>query len=151
MPEKSLTRDGSVGSAIEELVPELVVRATEARAHAYAPYSRFRVGAAVLGQDGRVAAGANVENASYGLTMCAERVALFGAISQGSPGIVALALSAEPAVWPCGACLQVLAEFARPDCAVVISEGGRVVARSTLGALLPHAFGAAFLRDGHRG
>ncbi|MGI6209054.1 MAG: cytidine deaminase, partial [Anaerolineae bacterium] len=117
---------------------------------AYAPYSRFLVGAAVLGEDGKVTAGCNVENASYGLTVCAERTAVFGLVCQGTSSVVALALCSEPAVWPCGACLQVLAEFAQPDCLILICEDGRIVARATLGELLPRAFVGGFLRD-HQG
>ncbi len=89
-------------------------------------------------------AGCNVENASYGLTMCAERVALFKAVCAGSRRQVAIAVSAEPAAWPCGACRQVLAEFAEPDCLVIVAEGGREVARTTVADLLPNAFSTVF-------
>jgi cytidine deaminase len=120
--------------------------AREARDRAYAPYSGFQVGAALLTDDGRIFAGANVENASYGLSMCAERAAVFHAVAEGVRGIRAVAVSAsndEP-TWPCGGCRQVLHEFG-PDM-VVISEGrgGRREERR-LAELLPLAFGPADL------
>jgi cytidine deaminase len=120
----------------------LVAAASEARERAYAPYSGFQVGAALLTDDGSRFTGANVENASYGLSMCAERTAVFHAAAQGVRRLQAVAVVAsndEP-TWPCGACRQVLYEFG-PDL-VVISEGkgGRREERS-LGELLPEAFG----------
>ncbi|BAA80023.2 cytidine deaminase [Aeropyrum pernix K1] len=122
---------------------DLVGAAVEQAGRAYAPYSRFRVGAAVRTSDGRVYGGCNVENSSYGLTVCAERTAVFKAVSEGSRGVVEVAVYAadsdEP-VPPCGACLQVLSEFARGDPRVyMISRTGRIrVAR--LSQLLPMAF-----------
>ena len=123
-----------------------MVAAREARERAYAPYSRFLVGAALLADDGGVIRGSNVENASYGLSMCAERTAVFHAAAEGARGLRAVAVSAsndEP-TWPCGACRQVLREFG-PDM-VVISEGlgGRREERK-LTELLPLAFGPADL------
>jgi cytidine deaminase len=120
----------------------LVAAAGEARERAYVPYSGFQVGAALLTDDGSRFTGANVENASYGLSMCAERTAVFHAAAQGVRRLQAVAVVAsndEP-TWPCGACRQVLYEFG-PDL-VVISEGkgGRREERS-LGELLPEAFG----------
>jgi cytidine deaminase len=120
----------------------LVAAAHEARDRAYAPYSGFQVGAALLTDDGSRFTGANVENASYGLSMCAERTAVFHAVAQGVRRLQAVAVVAsndEP-TWPCGACRQVLYEFG-PDL-VLISEGkgGRREERS-LGELLPEAFG----------
>jgi cytidine deaminase len=93
---------------------ELAVRAAEARERAYAPYSGFKVGAAVLTADGSVFTGCNVENASYGLTVCAERVAVMTAIAAGAKDIVKIAVvtSNSPPLAPCGACRQVLVEFA---------------------------------------
>jgi cytidine deaminase len=119
---------------------ELVRAAAAVREHAYAPYSRFHVGAAVLTDDGRTFSGANVENASYGLTVCAERAAIFSAVAAGARRILALAVSAVPAAFPCGACRQVLAEFADPSCPVVVCEGERIECVVTLGELLPCAF-----------
>jgi cytidine deaminase len=127
-------------------VASLRAAAREARERAYAPYSGFQVGAALLTDDGRTFTGANVENASYGLSMCAERTAVFHAVAEGARGLRAVAVSAtgdEP-TWPCGACRQVLHEFG-PDM-VVISEGlgGRTEERK-LTELLPLAFGPADL------
>jgi cytidine deaminase len=127
-------------------VEALLAAAREARDRAYAPYSGFQVGAALLADDGRVVPGSNVENASYGLSMCAERTAAFRAASEGVRRLEAVAVVAsndEP-TWPCGACRQVLFEFG-PHM-VVISEGlgGRREER-TLAELLPDAFGPADL------
>ncbi|MCS7216520.1 MAG: cytidine deaminase [Candidatus Bipolaricaulota bacterium] len=121
---------------------ELVRRAVEARARAYAPYSGFAVGAALLAKDGRVFTGCNVENASYGLTVCAERVALFKAVSEGAREFVALAVAcgAGPCA-PCGACRQALYEFA-PDLLLILADGeGRAWRTARLAELLPHGFG----------
>ncbi len=123
-----------------------MAEARAARDRAYAPYSRFHVGAALLADDGRIMPGANVENASYGLSMCAERTAVFRAASEGARRLVAVAVAAsnEEPTWPCGACRQVLWEFG-PDM-IVVSEGagGRREERR-LADLLPDAFGPADL------
>jgi cytidine deaminase len=126
---------------------ELIEEAVKARERAYAPYSGFPVGAALLAVDGRVFTGSNVENASYGLTMCAERVALFKAVSEGAREFTAIAISCgEGACAPCGACRQVLSEFA-PDLLVIMTDGeGKKVRRGTLSALLPLSFGPKELR-----
>ena len=130
----------------DEVRDLLVQAAREAARQAYCPYSNYRVGAAVLSGDGQVYTGCNVENASYGLTMCAERVAVFKATSHGCRAFAALAVAggsgANPAS-PCGACRQVLAEFAAAETPVFIAplrKGGHVTG-TTLGALLPMAFG----------
>ena len=120
---------------------ELVSVARETAEKAYAPYSRLRVGAALEGRSGRVYVGCNVENASFGLTICAERVALFEAIAQGEREFTRLAVATPdaPPLAPCGACRQVLAEFARD--LPIHSAGSRDRARGfTLAELLPYAF-----------
>ncbi len=124
---------------------QLVEAARAVAAHAFAPYSRYRVGAAVATSTGEIVTGANVENASYGLSMCAERSAVFAAVSRGlvspSAPIAAVCVHAPagPLPWPCGACRQVLAEFAPPSLDVLM-DGADGTARITLGELLPHAF-----------
>ncbi len=101
---------------------KLLAAAAAARARAYAPYSRFAVGAAALGNDGRIYAGVNVENASYGLSLCAERAAVAAAVAGGASEILAVAVIADRPVPPCGACLQVIAEFG--SAATVVWGGG---------------------------
>jgi cytidine deaminase len=130
------------GIALEPLVEA----AQAARANAYAPYSEYRVGAALLTRSGRIYAGCNVENATYGATSCAERSAIAAMIVAGDRAPVACAVvTAGPSPGaPCGICRQVLAEFARDMKLVLVAEndGGRIIARKTarLAALLPHAF-----------
>lgn len=122
---------------------QLLDAAREAAAHAYAPYSKFRVGAALLFDDGSVVTGCNVENVSYGLTSCAERNALFRAVCEHGPNrkIVAVAvtnLNGEPSP-PCGACRQVLAEFAAHDAQIHFSGSNGVETRP-LKEMLPFQF-----------
>jgi len=126
----------------------LLSKAAEARLRAYAPYSRFRVGAALETTDGDVFVGCNVENASYGVTLCAERVALGAAVAAGHTRFRRLALSTDGTapVPPCGACRQVLAEFGM-DLSVV-SEAGDVRAAWQLRDLFPEPF--VFPEDGGR-
>ena len=111
---------------------------------AYAPYSRFRVGAALLTREGRIFQGCNVENASYGLTLCAERTALGAAVAAGHRHFTALAVasSGKTAPIPCGACLQTLAEFCRPDFVILTAaaQNPAVTISYTLKDLLPQAF-----------
>jgi cytidine deaminase len=124
---------------------ELLAAAVAARDRAYAPYSGFFVGAALATPDGRVFTGANIENASYGLSMCAERVAIYHALSSGAERFDAVAVSGPDGVltMPCGACRQVLHEFG-PAMQVVVAEGGQLRV-TPLSALLPEAFGASVL------
>ncbi len=125
----------------EEVLDRLIDAAEEAASHSYSPYSGFPVGAAVLTAGGNIYAGTNVENASYGATMCAERVAIFKAVSEGEDKILALAVytSAAAYAYPCGMCLQVLSEFAEDIPVIVAGDAG--MKRFTLSELLPHRFG----------
>jgi cytidine deaminase len=127
------------------LVDGLIDAARRAQQQAYAPYSRFRVGAAVEGEDGSIFAGCNVENASYGLVMCAERVAIGAAVAAGVRRFrrVAVVSDSEPPAAPCGACRQVIFEFA-PD-ADVLAVGPRSSHRWTMRELLPAAFSGSQL------
>lgn len=119
---------------------ELLVLAKQARQHSYSPYSHFAVGACLLGRDGRVFCGCNVENAAYGLTNCAERSALFTAVSEGCREFEAIAVSAEGAVpWPCGACRQALSEFA-PRLRVIVAQDGSPAQVEPINKLLAHSF-----------
>ena len=122
----------------------LLAAAREAQAAAYAPYSNFAVGAAVLLSDGSIHKGCNIENASFGLTVCAERVAIFHAVTAGRMDIVAVGVvtSAPKLCKPCGACRQVIAEFSRADSPIVIlstTESG-LSATDTITDLLPDNF-----------
>ena len=125
----------------ETLWQQLAAAAIAASAHAYCPYSRFRVGAAVLASDGSIATGCNVENASFGLTVCAERNAIFRAVTDGATSIVALVLyTPTPApTTPCGACRQVIVEFGRDARVRAICDGAGTLDFS-MQALLPNAF-----------
>lgn len=121
---------------------ELIARAKQALNMAYAPYSLYRVGACLLAKSGRMYTGCNVENASYGATNCAERTALFKAVSEGDREFEAIAIATEKYLgWPCGICRQALYEFA-PDLKVIVTCGDEV-ASATLRELLPNGFGAA--------
>jgi cytidine deaminase len=121
---------------------DLIEAATAVRSHAHAPYSRYHVGAAVRGGSGKIYVGANVENASYGLALCAERSAVAAAVSAGEKKLtgVAVVTSTSPPAAPCGMCRQVLAEFAGDDLPIALTNDKGERQDTTLGALLPHAF-----------
>ena len=125
----------------------LIAAARAARPNAYAPYSRFSVGAALLAGDGRIFTGVNVENASYGLTVCAERNAVGAMVAEDGRHILAVAVCTENGVTPCGACRQVLNEFApeEGEVPVWIVDGAGDVRQTTLAALLPESFGPRHL------
>ncbi len=120
---------------------ELLGKAKAAKEGAYAPYSRFRVGAALLGKNGSVYTGANVENASYSVTCCAERVALFKAVTDRERDFDAIAVTSDSdeMTYPCGVCRQALYEFS-PGLTVLASNNDLKYEKTTLDKLLPHAF-----------
>jgi cytidine deaminase len=124
----------------------LIESARVARLHAHAAFSHFLVGAALEAKDGRIFTGCNVENATYGLTICAERVAVFKAISEGCRSFVRVAVVADTAAPtpPCGACRQILWEFGG-DLEVILANLKAETARFSLAALLPHPFDARLL------
>ena len=128
------------------MIDRLVEAARHARQSAYAPYSRFAVGAAVLTRSGKVVTGCNIENASFGLTVCAERVAILKAVSEGETDFVALAVVTSIDGSPCGACRQVMAEFAL-DMPVIIADLLQVHRIATVAELLPGAFTSDDLRS----
>jgi cytidine deaminase len=118
----------------------LIKLANEAREHAYAPYSNYRVGAALRTTSGRVFTGVNVENAAYPTSLCAERTAVFKAVSEGEREFEIIAVVTDNGGSPCGSCRQVLAEFGL-DTQVILADGrGKVVMETTVGELLPNAF-----------
>lgn len=126
--------------SINENYTHLVEKARNIKHNAYAPFSRYQVGAAILTRNGEIFTGVNVENASFGLTVCAERVAIFNALSQGNRDLVAIAISAQgkEIPFPCGACRQVMNEF-NPDLVVILDSGDNINLY-TLKELLPMAF-----------
>jgi cytidine deaminase, homotetrameric len=119
----------------------LFTRALEASRASYSPYSRFKVGAAILCADGSVFTGTNIENRSFGLTVCAERNALGAAVSAGKRdfvGIVIATPDSDYPVSPCGACRQVLSEFLKPEAAVVFGHSEKDLVVTTMGQLFPY-------------
>ncbi|RME35033.1 MAG: cytidine deaminase [Thermoflexia bacterium] len=129
-----------------EIEPALLIaEAQKARERAYAPYSRYRVGAALLGRSGRIYTGCNVENASYPLSLCAERAAVAKAISEGEQEFLSIAVVTENGGTPCGACRQVLREFGE-DIVVLIADVHGNWHQTTIRDLLPQSFGPEFLR-----
>ncbi len=126
---------------------KLVAEARRARQNAYAPYSHYAVGAAVLARSGKVYSGCNVENAAYPSSLCAERVAVFKAISEGERELIALAVVTSNMGSPCGACRQVFSEFAEDD-SVIILAAARASRRKkfTMKQILPDRFGPRHLQ-----
>ncbi len=127
--------------ASEEQQKELVEMAAAARKWAYAPYSEYLVGAAVLTSSGRIYDGVNVENAAYPTTMCAERVAVFKAVSAGERELDALAVVTRNGGSPCGACRQVLSEFGLDTAIIIANDKKEILEQSSVRELLPGAFG----------
>lgn len=131
-----------------EQIQRLINRAHEARAHAHTPYSRFPVGAAVMGQSGTIFSGCNVEISSFSLTCCAERNAFFHAISCGEREFVAMAIVAgEIECPPCGACRQVLADF-DPELPIILADIHGSYRITSLRNLFPHPFSSTHLDNG---
>jgi cytidine deaminase len=130
------------------MLNELISKALEIKERAYAPYSKYRVGAAAMTADGRIFTGVNIENASYGLTVCAERVALFKGVTEGYTNFVALAVSVDTEApgSPCGACRQVLTEFMEQDASVYLVNHKGEGTEVTVAQLLPGAFSGKSLK-----
>jgi cytidine deaminase len=128
---------------------ELIDLARKARKKAYAPYSHYKVGAALLGKSGKVYTGCNVENASYGHTVCAERTAVLKAVSEGETEFEAIAVVTKNGGSPCGACRQVLSEFA-PALTIYIADKNGEYRTTTMNKLLPDSFTPAHLASGQK-
>jgi cytidine deaminase len=118
----------------------LITAAMEARQWAYAPYSNYSVGAALLSASGKIYEGVNIENAAYPMTICAERVAVFKAVSEGERQFQAIAVVTKNGGSPCGACRQVLAEYGLDTTVLIANEDGKLVLSTTVRELLPGAF-----------
>lgn len=124
----------------EKIKLNLVQAAIAARNWSYSPYSHYQVGAAILTQSGKIYDGANVENAVYPLTICAERVAIVKAVSQGERDFDAIAVVTENAGTPCGSCRQMLAEFGLETVVIIADDQGKISQETTVAGLLPGAF-----------
>jgi len=126
---------------------ELLQIANKAKSNSYSPYSKFRVGAVLVSEDGNLYTGVNIENSSYGLTICAERTAVFNAITEGDRKFksIVLASDAEDFIPPCGACRQVLMEVCGPDLEVVMSNTDHEIRILSLKELLPLSFNKDYL------
>ena len=125
---------------------DLLAAARQAQANAYAPYSNYRVGAALLTSSDVIYQGANIENAAYPDSICAERVAVFKAVSEGEKDFQAIAVVTRDGGAPCGSCRQVLAEFSLETLVLVANEAGEVLREGTVAELLPGAFGPSNLK-----
>jgi len=130
-----------------EIKQKLIAAALDARKKAYAHYSNYHVGAALLSSDGKVFIGANVENAVYPLTICAERAAVASAVSQGQQKFEAIAMVTKDGGTPCGSCRQVLAEFGQDILVIIADEKGRVFHELSVRELLPAAFDSTKLKN----
>ncbi len=130
----------------DEIRRQLVRTAMEARQRAYAPYSQFPVGAALLAASGRMFTGVNVENAAYPTGICAERVAVFKAVTDGERSFQAVAVVSSNGASPCGSCRQVLSEFGLETLVIIANETGNILKEISVADLLPGAFGPSDLR-----
>jgi cytidine deaminase len=124
----------------DETKEKLIEKAISARQWAYAPYSNYQVGAALVTSSGRIYDGVNVENAAYPTSMCAERVAVFKAVSEGEHQFEAIAVATKNGGTPCGACRQVISEFGLEIRVIIVDQDGKVTLDTTIGDLLPGAF-----------
>ena len=131
----------------DEMREKLIQVAIKAREWAYAPYSNYLVGAALLTHSGRIYDGVNIENAAYPTTMCAERVAVFKAVSEGEHQFVALAVVTSNGGTPCGSCRQVMSEFGLEMKVLIANDRGDLLQEVSLEELLPGAFRPADLQD----
>ncbi len=129
----------------EEDREKLIRKALEVRRNAYAPYSGYQVGAALMTKRGNIYTGANVENAAYPATMCAERVALFSAVAAGERAFEVLVVATRNGGTPCGSCRQALSEFGLDTQVILVEEGGDIKQETTVRELLPGAFGSGDL------
>ena len=125
---------------------DLVRIASQVRKWAYTPYSNYQVGAAVLTDSGRIYDGVNIENAAFSVTVCAERTAIFKAVSNGERKFQAIAVVTKDGGTPCGSCRQVMAEFSPEMLVIMADEKGKITAEKKLSDLLPGAFGADNLK-----
>jgi len=125
---------------------DLVKIASQVRKWAYTPYSNYQVGAAVLTGSGRIYDGVNIENAAFSLTVCAERTAIFKAVSNGEKKFQAIAVVTKDGGTPCGSCRQVMAEFSPEMLVIVANDKGKIIMEKKLSDLLPSAFGADNLK-----
>lgn len=128
------------------LEAELVARAVEARRHAYAPYSGYAVGAALVTPAGKIYTGVNVENAAYPDGLCAERVALVKAVSEGEREFIMMAVATANGGTPCGSCRQVMSEFGLEAAVLMADQHGTILKRTTVRELLPDSFGPKQLK-----
>ena len=138
----------------KDSIKKLIQISLDMRAKSYAPYSKFNVGAALLCSDGLIYTGANIENSSYGMTMCAERTAVFKAVSEDHKDFAAIAITSGKSgeeklelCPPCGACRQVLSEFCKSDILIILARSTSDYEVHTLGELLPLTFGAESLNN----
>lgn len=135
---------------MRNITTELLAKAKVAMENAYSPYSGFRVGAAVLTEDGRIFCGCNIENASYGATVCAERCAMFKAVSEGCTKFtrIAVVCSSGHYAYPCGMCRQVMSEFMDRDAVIILEDCNEGIMEISLGDSLPYAFSGKDLENG---
>ncbi|MGI6740501.1 MAG: cytidine deaminase [Brevefilum sp.] len=131
----------------DEIRDELIQKAIEAYQKAYAPYSHYSVGAALLTESGEVVEGVNIENAVYPLTICAERVAIFKAVSEGHRSFKAIAVVTKNGGTPCGSCRQVMAEFGLDTVVYIADSKGKLYHTVTVDQLLPYSFGEVDLKE----